>query len=99
MLRFVQQYMPNQNVLCHSHLNKLLLKPFSLSPRYFDFHAQKDEHTAKTVATKKRVLEGNANAGFLSSISDLGIEYNSNLKKHDDKSKLRRLQLVFCIQQ
>ena len=76
MLRFVQQYMPKQNVLCHSHLNKLLLKPFSLSPRYFDFHAQKNGHTAKTVATKKWVRKEGVKAGFSSSISDLGVEYS-----------------------
>jgi len=76
MLRFVQQYMPNQNVLCHSHLNKIVLKPFSLSPRYFDFHAQKNGHTAKTVAPKERVRKEGVNAGFSSSISDLGVEYS-----------------------
>ena len=80
MHRFVQQYMPNQNVLCHSHLNKIVLKPFSLSPRYFDFHAQKNEHTAKTVATKKRVRKDGVKAGFSSSIFDLGGEYSLKLK-------------------
>lgn len=76
MLRFVQQYKPKQHVLCCSHLNKIVLKSFSLSPPYFDFHAQKDEHTAKTVATKKRVRKDGVNAGFSSSISDLGVEYS-----------------------
>jgi hypothetical protein len=75
MLRFVQQNIPNQNVLCHSHLNKIVLKPFSLSLRYFDFHAQKNGHTAKTVAIKKRVRKEGVKAGFSSSISDLGVEY------------------------
>ena len=76
MLRFVQQYTPKQHVLFCSHLNKIVLKPFSLSPPYFDFHAQKDEHAAKTVATKKRVRKHGVNAGFSSSISDLGVEYS-----------------------
>ena len=64
MLRFFQQNIPNQNVLCHSHLNKIVLKPFSLSLCYFDFHAQKNGYPAKTVTTKNWVRKGRANAGF-----------------------------------
>ena len=48
---------------------------------------------------QKTGLKGGADAGFSSSISDLGIEYNPNLKKHEDKSKLSHLQLMFFAQQ
>lgn len=52
---FIQQSMPNQTVLCHSHQNKIVLKPFSLSQKASDSWTQKDGHNVKTVATKKRV--------------------------------------------
>jgi len=44
--------MPNQSVLCVSHLNKIILKPFSLSQKASDSWTRKDGHPAKTVATK-----------------------------------------------